>query len=192
VVELEHKLPEPTALAAHRSRSPDGPWDSISNRLEKIELRHQLHAEQDSLCIYCESSLGQDEGHVEHIVSRHADPSLTFVYANLAHSCDAHAHCGHHKDKRVIPIEPRRGCSAYFELSVTTGRLAPNRRQNTTDQTRAETTLDVLGLNRDPGLVRRRQKQAKTAIALELQSPTDALEYLATAPFRWSLRRIVA
>jgi len=192
MVELSHLLAEPASLAAHRGRHPTGPWETLSNTPDKDELRHQLNLEQDGLCIYCEMPIGEDDGHVEHIKSRTAYPPLTFVYNNLAHSCSSGVHCGHRKGSQTLPIEPRPGCSDYFELSVTTGRLAPNRRELAADQTRANTTLLALGLNDDPGLVRQREQHARTVVALEQQSPSDVVTFLATSPFRWSLRRIVA
>lgn len=192
MVELGHLLAEPASLATHRGRHPAEAWETLPNSPEKDELRRQLNMEQDGLCIYCEWHIGEDEGHVEHIKSRSVDPQLTFVYDNLAHSCSSDVHCGHKKSDQLLPIEPRPNCSKYFELSVTTGKFAPNRRESYIDQAKADTTLSVLGLNDDPGLVRQRQQYARTVVALEQQSPDDVPGFLATSQFRWSLRRIVA
>lgn len=191
MVELAHHLTEPASLLAHRARDPQAPWDSLPHVPVKRDLRRQLNTEQDGLCIYCEDQLSPDAGHIEHIVPRSHDRTLTFVYSNLAHSCGNRSRCGDGKDNELLPIEPRPGCSVYFELSVTTGRLAPNRRKTNPDQIRAKTTLELLGLNRDPGLVRQRQQHALTAVELARQSLDDAQAYIANVPFRWSLRRLV-
>lgn len=192
MVELAHILAEPASLATHRAKHPAGPWTTLPDVPEKADLRHQLNTEQDGLCIYCESPLPEDDGHVEHIVARSTDPALTFVYTNLAHSCPSGTHCGHFKGDSALPIEPRPGCSGYFQLSFLTGHLLADRQLGTADQQRATTSLDVLGLNLDTGLVRQRQQQAATVCALARASLNDVDDYLRTAPFRWSLRRLVA
>ena len=192
MVELAHILPEPASLTAHRAQHPTGPWTTLPDTPEKADLRHQLNTEQNSLCIYCESPLAEDDGHVEHLVARSANAALTFVYTNLAHSCSSGAHCGHFKASSALPIEPRPACSGYFQLSFLTGQLLADRQLNAADKQRATTSLDVLGLNLDTGLVRQRQQQAQTVCALAQASLSDVDDYLRTAPFRWSLRRLVA
>jgi uncharacterized protein (TIGR02646 family) len=192
VVELSHILPEPASLAAHRSKHPNGPWNTLPDSPEKAELRQQLNTEQDGLCIYCESALDPNDGHVEHIIARAANASLTFDYKNLAHCCSSRTHCGHAKDSLALPIEPRPGCSDFFQLSFLTGYLFADRQLGPTDNQRAQVSLDVLGLNREPGLVRRRQQEAETVCALARNSHNDVDDYLRTAPFRWSLRRLIA
>lgn len=189
MVELAHILAEPPSLAAHRAKHPTGPWIALSDMSEKDELRHQLNVEQDGPCIYCESPLGKDGGHVEHIVARSTNSCLTFVYTNLAHSCSSGAHCGHFKGNSALPIKPRPGCSGYFQLSYLTGHLLADRQLGIADQQRATTSLDVLGLNLDTGLVRQRQQQAVTVCALAQTSLNDVDDYLVTAPFRFTLRR---
>lgn len=192
MVELAHHLTEPASLHVHRALDPQGSWESLPHVPEKRDLRHQLNTEQEGLCIYCEDQLSPDTGHIDHIVPRSHNRALTFVYSNLAHSCGNRGRCGDAKDNKLLPIEPRPGCSAYFEVSVTTGRLAPNRRETKADQDRAKTTLELLGLNRDPGLARQRQQHALTVVKLAQQAPADAQAYIANVPFRWSLRSVVA
>jgi uncharacterized protein (TIGR02646 family) len=192
VVELAHILPEPPSLTAHRNTFPTGPWETLPTAPEKSDLRHQLNTEQDGLCIYCESHLDQDDGHVEHIVARSAQSALIFVYTNLVHSCSSGAHCGHAKGSLALPIEPRVGCSDSFQLSFVTGQLLADRQLSPTNKLRAIRSIEVLGLNRDTGLVRQRQQQAQTVCALARASLNDVDDYLRTAPFRWSLRRLVA
>ena len=79
-------------------------------------VRRQLNLEQAGLCIYCENALSPDEGHLEHLKSKAANPGLTFVYDNLAHSCNGADHCGHFKKGRMMPVEPREGCNRFFAL----------------------------------------------------------------------------
>lgn len=187
MVELAHAAPEPASLTAHRSTAPHGPWDTLL-AAPKAEVRRQLNVEQDGLCIYCEASLDPDVGHVEHIKSRQLNPHLMFVYDNLAHCCDENSHCGHFKNSNVIPLEPRPGVNRHFVLSEITGQLTPDLTLSPTAQRNASTTLRVLGLNNHPGRNRQRQQYALTVRALS--DPADIRDFLTTAPFRWSLRRI--
>ena len=90
MIELAHQLAEPAELRQHRTGNPGGTWDDPAFGAVKTIVRHQLNGEQEGLCVYCETELGEDEGHVEHIKSKGVNPPLTFVYDNLAHSCDGH------------------------------------------------------------------------------------------------------
>lgn len=186
MVELAHLLPEPASLAAHRAIHPTGPWDTLPSAPEKAELRHQLNLEQDGLCIYCESPLGQDEGHVEHIRSKALNPPLTFIYDNLAHSCEGPSHCGHCKRRQILPIEPRAGANQHFALSEITGELSPAIGLSASDTQRANETLKILGLNNSPGLNRQRRQYA--AVVRSLSTAAEIAAFLNTSPFRWSLR----
>ena len=186
MVEVSHILPEPASLAAHRGAYPNGPWDTFPTDPQKRELRHQLNLEQDGLCIYCESNLPHDDGHVEHIKSKTLNPPLTFVYDNLAHSCDSPGHCGHRKRSQVLPIEPRPGANRHFALSEITGRLSPAIGLAAPDTRNASDTLTILGLNDHPGLNRRRQQFAVTLRSLT--TAEDITSFLGSSPFRWALK----
>ena len=187
MVELAHAAPEPASLAAHRSTAPHGPWFTLPPAT-RAEVRQQLNAEQDGLCIYCEASLDPGAGHLEHIKCRDENEHLMFVYDNLAHCCNETSHCGHFKDNNVIPLGPRPGVNRHFVLSEITGQLSPDLLLSLAEQQDATTTLNVLGLNNHPGLTRQRQQYAFTVRALS--DPADIADFLTTAPFRWSLRRI--
>ena len=93
MVEIGHIVAEPPSLAAHRENNPGGSWDQFPAIPEKQILRYQLNLEQDGLCIYCESELSADNGHVEHIKSKTLNSHLTFIYDNVAHSCDGSGRC---------------------------------------------------------------------------------------------------
>ena len=186
MVEIGHILVEPPSLALHRASNPAGLWDHFPGTPEKQELRRQLNLEQAGLCIYCESELGLDDGHVEHIKSKTLNPPLTFIYDNLAHSCDGPGRCGHHKRRKVLPIEPRPNANNFFALSELTGDLSPVVGLSALNHQRAKDTLRILGLNNDPGLNRRRQQYAFTLHALS--TAADIAAFLSFVPFRWSLK----
>lgn len=181
MVELKRHRSEPASLAARRATHPNEPWDALSGN-DKAELRHQLNLEQEGLCIYCESPLGRDDGHVEHIRSKTLNPPLTFIYDNLAHSCNGPSHCGHYKKRQVLPIEPRAGANRHFALSEITGELSPAIGLSTHDTQRAKDTLRILGLNNSPGLNRQRQQYA--AVVRALSTAAEIGEFLKTSPFR--------
>ncbi len=189
MVEVAHSIPEPAFLARQRADGPNGPWDQLPATPERQEPRRQLSREQEGLCAYCEQSLDPDAGHIDHVKPKALHPELTFEYRNLIHSCDARKQCGHFKQSRPIPVEPRPGANRHFVLSEITGRLSADQALSSSERTRAETTLDRLGLNRDPGLNRQRQQYAASLRALH--NPDEVAEFLSAAPFRWSLRRIV-
>src|ERR1017187_5175809 len=104
MIELQHLSPEPNELRDHRNANPGGSWDDPAFRTVRPTVRRQLNLEQERLCVYCESPLDEDEGHVEHIKSKGVNPPLTFVYENLAHSCDGPGHCGHYKKRQALPV----------------------------------------------------------------------------------------
>lgn len=188
MVEIRHILPEPPSLTAHRVANPGGSWDDFPSVPEKRELKEQLNLEQEGLCIYCEAELPTDDGHVEHIKSKGLNPPLTFIYDNLAHSCNATNHCGHFKKRKVIPIEPRPAANNDFALSEITGELSSLIGISAPAAINVDNTIFMLGLNNDPGLKRLRQQFAATVRALA--TPGEVTAFLSTAPFRWSLRRI--
>ena len=186
MVEIGHILAEPPSLAAHRASNPGGLWDQFPAIPEKQILRHQLNLEQEGLCIFCESELSANDGHVEHIKSKTLNSHLTFIYDNVAHSCDGPGRCGHHKRREVLPIEPRPGANNFFALSALTGELSPVVGLSELNNQRSKDTLRILGLNHDPGLNRRRQQYAVTLCGLI--TAADIAAFLSSVPFRWSLK----
>lgn len=188
MIELQHALPEPTELRAYRGRHPGGPWETATFDAVRPMLRRQLNLEQQGLCVYCESRLEEEDGHIEHIKSRGQHPQLTFAYANLAHSCSQPDHCGHQKQDQVLPVEPRPGCNRYFALSALDGRLAPALRLTEAEAQQADDTVCILGLN-VPALAWQRKGYAVTIRALA--DPADVTAFMATIPFRWSLRGLI-
>lgn len=185
MIELQHLLSEPNKLTTCRRRNPGGSWDDPAFQTVRSTVRRQLNLEQEGLCVYCETRLNEDEGHVEHIKSKGLNPSLTFVYDNLAHSCNGPGHCGHQKKHQALPVEPRPGCNRFFALMALDGRLAPASGLDDVEKQQAIDTLRILGLN-VPALAWQRKSYANTIRALS--DPADVAAFIASAPFRWSLR----
>jgi uncharacterized protein (TIGR02646 family) len=184
MIELQHLSSEPKELRDHRSLNLSGSWDDPAFQIVRPKVRRQLNLEQEGLCVYCESLLDKDEGHVEHIKSKGLNPSLTFVYDNLAHSCDGPGHCGHHKGRQALPVEPRLGCNRFFVLMALDGRIISASGLTSGEAQHAADTLRFLGLN-VAALAWQRKGFADT---IRYLSPADKAAFLATAPFRWALR----
>ncbi len=185
MIELQHSLPEPSGLGDYRRRNPGGSWDDRAFETVRSTVRRQLNREQAGLCVYCETLLAEDDGHIEHIRSRNLNPRLTFAYDNLAHSCSEPDHCGHQKKSQVLPVEPRPGCNRFFALMALDGRLVPALGLTAGEGHQADDTLRILGLN-VPALAWRRKGYADAIHALS--DPADIEAFLAGAPFRWSLK----
>ena len=110
MIELQNSRAEPAELRRYRIQNPGGSWGDPAFEPVRAMVRRQLNREQEALCVYCESALAEDEGHIKHIKPRSLDPRLTFVYDNLAHNCDGAGHCGRQKKDQVLPVEPRPDC----------------------------------------------------------------------------------
>lgn len=187
MVELLHAIPEPIELAQHRRQNPAGEWDSEDFQKVRPVVRRQLHREQQGLCVYCESLLGEDDGHIEHIKSKSLT-GFTFQYDNLAHCCDSSEHCGHFKQRQLLPVEPRAGCNDWFALMALDGRIVPAFGLNEPAKVNAQVSLDILGLN-DAKLAASRKEFARL---VGYMSANDWQEFISasTIPFRWTLRRL--
>jgi len=186
MIELNHTN-EPVELSEYRRRNRASTWDDPAFNVVKPIVRRHLNVEQEGLCVYCENTLHEDEGHIEHIKSKRLNPHLTFVYDNLSRSCDGPGHCGHHKKRQILPIEPRSGCNHFFVLQALDGKLAPAPGLQPTDMQNADDTLRILGLN-TAALARLRKSYVDTV--RYLSNSADIAEFVSTAPFRWSLQGI--
>jgi len=82
-------------------------------------------------------------------------------------------------------VEPRPGCNRFFALMAQDGKLIPAPGLPQFEAQQAEQTLKILGLNAS-ALARQRKGFADTVRYLSSKEEVD--DFLATAPFRWSLR----
>lgn len=146
MIELCHRIPEPVELAKFRTKYPNASWSAVKFNSVRHVVRRQLNIEQEGHCAYCESKLSNDEGHIDHIKPKKYS-ALTFVYDNLAHSCDNIRHCAIPKGAELLPIEPRRDCNAYFSLSSLDGRIDVAMDLADVDAERVRETVELLKLN---------------------------------------------
>lgn len=109
-------------------------------------------------------------------------PQLTVLIAEKAG-------CGQKKKNGLLPIEPRKGCNAEWQLS-TDGTIQPisgltKRRTHDVKQTR-----DMLGLNADTNLVIEREKWVKQAQFILENQPAYFDDFLQEVPFRYILQML--
>lgn len=184
MIEMQHHRGHKELQKYHKD-NPNAKWGQDDFWQVRDKIRHDLHTEQQGLCVYCEKKIGKDEGHVEHIQPKGKFPALSFVFDNLAHSCNGTKHCGHFKDNNVLPVEPRPGCNRYFALMARDGKLVPASDLNEDKKKKAKETLRILGLNTS-ALTRQRQQFAM--VIRSLDNVMEVNSFLQDSPFRWSLQ----
>ena len=196
MVELQHRTVPTAALCAFNTAKPSAAvadFDSPVFAPVKRAVKADLNADQDGLCVYCESKLAADAGHVEHIkpkAGKHARPDLCFTYTNLAHSCSNSKTCGHHKQAKLLLIEPAPGCNAKWTLS-TDGTIEPIAGLSKQQNHAVRHTRNMLGLNADANLVDERQRWLRNALLVLRQKPGDIHIFLQSAPYRHMLATVV-
>ena len=142
-------------------------WDEYPVSKKPLK-KHILKNEQNFLCIYCESKVGLNNSHLEHIKPKARDkfPHLVFDYNNIVVSCNGNCHtedeqhysCGHIKDneyddtKFLNPIELL-DIRDYFEYDIDTGQILSSNK----DVDKSKYMIDTLHLN-DGGLPIARKK----------------------------------
>lgn len=201
MVELDRTLPEPAALTAYRNAFPNaGPidWESANFSSAKAAIKKQRNQEQAGLCIYCEQVLPAGWGHVEHIKPK-AGPRgtavLTFVYSNLAHSCDgvvnrvSGKHCGPTKDSDLLTQEPGVGCNNDFELSDLDGSIRPRMDLPGPRKDALAQDLTALGLNHSALMGERKKWLDQVITILKLNDEWGEL-FVAEIPFRHIMKRL--
>jgi len=170
-----------------------GPSDFDTRAFTPVKkiVKANLHALQDGLCAYCETPLLPDTGQVEHIKPKggpNAHPHLTFDYANYAHGCINPKTCGQKKDSKILPIEPRSGCNAFFSISID-GSLSPTPSLSDIDKARVLETIQVLGLQHPP-LVLQRKKMIEALLEVKAKMPALIPLFLSKRSFRHILKRL--
>jgi len=187
MIELKH-TDEPPGLIRYRRKNPNASWGQATPKINKDEIHRALDLEQNGLCVYCEGEIDRNNCHLEHIKPKGGGfQNLTFVYNNLAQSCNKKDHCGHLKANNVIPIEPRLGCNSFFQLMAFDGILVPAANLTEADKNKAKTTLRLLGLN-SPDLASQRRKYALSLQSLN--NPLEIHDFLQTSEFPYTLKSL--
>lgn len=144
--------------------------DSVGGRKMREKLHNYLLAEQNGLCIYCEQEIFRKQqgkadsfDHIEHLKPKIHFKELTFVYENLAVSCDgfelkANAEnpkkkefCGHKKNNdfdesqflNPVLIED---LAKYFQYDIEGG-ISPSSTLSNDRKNKAQYMIELLNLN---------------------------------------------
>lgn len=160
------KSAEPNFLLSIRKKNIT--WDDFSEKYpqEKKCLSKQLIEDQKGLCAYCEKSIKDGDGHIEHFIKRSLKIELTFNWNNLFYSCmgtGAETHCGKHKDPKIKELTENKKLihpvfdtpEDYFEYSID-GHISVNTNLQPQEKERANYTIKIFNLN-SPSLVNKRQ-----------------------------------
>lgn len=147
-----NKEKEPDFLLEYKKKYSPRSWadynkDDIRNEIKK----NILVLEQDKYCPYCEKSICDNEGHIEHIMPRHLYPKEFQNYNNLIVSCDEKNSCGKYKgnnynDNLINPVidDPAK----YFDYNIASGEIIPkNNDESSKEYIRAIYTIETLNLN---------------------------------------------
>lgn len=136
-------------------------WAEYGKQGEKRKAKeHMLEHEQAHLCVYCESKVNLNQSHIEHIKPKAQDmyPHLTFVWENLAVSCNGTVHnpqndkdphnCGHKKENEydeALFIDPTvvTDIRDYFQYDVDDATILPSPKKPQS----AQYTINILRLN---------------------------------------------
>lgn len=189
MIEINHRNPEPTQLSefvAAKGVVKTDDFNSLEFQSVKLAVKACLNEDQGGLCAYCESKIGPRDGQIDHIKpkgGKNAHPHLCFTYSNYAHSCISDKRCGQKKRDGILPIEPTVGCNDFWQLS-TDGTIEAKLGLAKKQRHDVRQTLDMLGLNRDAGLVDERRRWFLNTIEILRDFPGEIDAYLADAPFR--------
>ncbi len=189
MVELQHRAGGIPALQDFLTNNPNAgiaDWGSQTFQPVKQLVKQALNQDQQGLCAYCERSLTETDGQIDHIKPKggaNGHPELCFSYSNYAHCCINPKTCGQKKKDGLLPIEPRPGCNTQWTLS-TDGTIEPVVGLIKAQRHKVNQTRDMLGLNKDSALVDDRQKWLNSALTVLRETPDDINTFLQSAPFR--------
>ena len=146
----------PESFEQWKKRNSSANWNDFSGSEVYREVKEQLLNQQEQMCGYCEIAItvhGQSS-HIDHLKDKHNFPQEVFNYDNFIVSCQYTDSCGHKKDTDyfngfVSPFEPN--CQNRFTYTRN-GRIIPSDENDTN----AQRTIDILGLNCKKLIDRRR------------------------------------
>lgn len=161
-------------------------WHDFAGTPCHANTRNSLAHEQSGLCCYCENTVGELDGHIEHMEPRSRNQERTYDYSNLALSCNGSGngqHCGHFKDgshNRQYEWDPQKFSTPHDpETSLlfsydTLGQMSPADHH----PEKAGYMIGYLNLNH-PALVQRRYNHACTLIdTMQAQPDLSLLRFL--------------
>lgn len=141
--------------AQWKSRKTENPaasfsWYKHEGRSARDWILADLAAMTQEHCAFCDGYTVEPDS-VEHFRPK-SDPrflDLAYSWENLFFCCGG---CQNHKrerwdDKLISPDSADYTFERYFEFDFTTGAMRPNARAAVADQARAESTIEIYGLD---------------------------------------------
>lgn len=155
-INKNHQSAAAKALKRWRRKHPTKTYNDLAQteqgKILKRQIRETLIKEQHCLCAYCTLRVKLDSSHNEHVESKHLQPKKQLDYANLVATCkEGKGGCRCEAKKKaqrieLTPLMPECETELEFRRSGTV--------RGRTD--RAKKTINVLGLNDDYLVSRRR------------------------------------
>lgn len=174
---LINKQAEPVNLTIWKTANPTATFailGNAKNRPIKQQVKSSLLSEQHFVCCYCENTINFGNSHIEHLRPQFTHPTEQLDYANLMVSCEADnrgAHCGHKKDKLLLPISPLGPNDPAPNFIYTAdGNIYPHPNTNRL----AKKAISVLGLD-----AHRLVNMRKAAISVLLTLPIESWAQIA-------------
>lgn len=176
------KYSEPQTFKKWQQANPNATFDDLAtdtNHALKQVVKTSLLAEQKYICCYCEKTIDAETSHIEHLLPQSSYPKKQLDYSNLLASCQADgkkAHCGHKKDKQILPITPLDSIepSQHF-IFAADGNIYPRAENDNA----ANSTISILGLNAKR-LVNMRRSVVSGLIDQLIDNPTERQQTLNT------------
>lgn len=173
----------------------------LVGRTAKRELQNFLFKNQKKLCIYCEQELeieNKENYHIEHLKPKSLFRELTYVYDNLALSCNGFIcknnfgeikkkqFCGHfknskfkeenYKDELFLNPHEVKDLDSFFDFDIE-GNILPNSLKSKDNQSTAKYMIEYLGLNNEK-LVERRKNTYTELVVIAENEYKDAIQLL--------------
>ncbi|PWQ97261.1 retron system putative HNH endonuclease [Leucothrix arctica] len=163
---------KPLQRRRHNPPQTDTDAKKAWRRFNKQAIRKTCYKQQFGLCAYTELSLDDEQlgCHLEHIAPRSRYPERTFESTNIilasmdecySGQLETHEQFGGHfksalygDDWFIGPFDPR--CELFFQYCATTGRVFANDKIDINDQANTARTIEVLNLNCDYLITKRR------------------------------------
>jgi uncharacterized protein (TIGR02646 family) len=155
----QKRLPPPQKFAENapawteklrQSTAQQFTWYEVDGQRADEIAKPVLSQMTEGHCSYCDVYHIDEAGpSVDHFRPKSAFKALAYDWSNLFVACVVCQKRGNRFDEQLLkPDQDEYSFEKYFIYDVDTGKIAPNPAASVPDQKRAETTIDLFGLNR--------------------------------------------
>lgn len=193
-IEKPREQDAPQVFKVWKSRHPNAKYSNFKNARIKRILKNSLITHQKYLCCYCETRIGEETSHIEHIEPQMGGLSKhTMDYSNMAASCirdpkhnepdfvpksfdelvGSTLHCGHARGTHTVVSPYDERCERLFEYSFS-GRVNVSRKLTDADEIKlARESIEYLRLN-VPSLVLLRKIAMTEALKMKQAGASES------------------